>query len=374
MELPVMPPIDPMLAKPAGDEVPAPDAVEGGLAYEPKWDGFRALIYRDGDEVQIWGRGGKDLTYCFPEVVAAALANLPERAVLDGELVVAHDGRLWFEELTNRIRPRSEAGKWKIAELAEQSPCAYVAFDALAVGEQALLAEPYRTRRAALERALAAAQPPFFVTPVTDDQSLAREWFSHFEGAGLDGLVCKPWQSPYTPGKRTLLKVKHARTTDVVVAGWRAHKEPDADGQRVVGSLLLGLYDERGTLHHVGVASSFSAARRAALLTELAPYAVGDAGLAGHPWASWAEQAAHLGSRLPGGVSRWTGTKDLSWIPLRAELVAEVAYDHMEGDRFRHVAQLVRWRPDRDPQSCTYDQLDRPVRFDLGDVLPGVRR
>lgn len=371
MSLPVVPPVEPMLAKPTGATVPASDSVGGGLAYEPKWDGFRCLLFRDGDDVVVQGRGGNDLAYAFPEIVAAARALLPERVVLDGELVVAHDGRLWFEDLTQRIRPRSEAGGWKIRELAESLPASYVCFDLLALGDEDLRGQPYARRRERLAALLADIPAPLHLTPMTQDASVAQVWFEAFEGAGLDGVIAKPLQGTYEPGKRVLLKVKHARTADVVVAGWREYKNRGSDGQAVVGSLLLGLFDDDGRLHHVGVAASFTARRRAELVAELAPYAL-DA-IDGHPWAEWAQWAAAPATpgRMPGAVSRWTGGKDLSWTPLRPELVCEVGYDHLEGDRFRHVARFLRWRPDRDPTSCTYAQLDRPVRFDLARVLAG---
>lgn len=367
--LPFPPPVSAMLAKPAGATVPDPAAVPGGLLYEPKWDGFRAILFRDTDSVVIQPRRADDLAYAFPEVAAQAIAQLPAGTVVDGELVSAHDGRLWFEELGMRLRPRSEAGGWKIAELSAQFPASFVAFDVLAVAGTDVRGEPNRVRRRALEELSRGWQPPFHCSPATTDPEVARHWFEVFEGAGLDGVIARPLEAGYEEGKRTLLKVKHARTADVVVAGWRPYKVPAADGSPVVGSLLLGLYDEAGVLHHVGVASSFTGKRRAELVEELAPYAEPD--VAEHPWGRWMAQSASPSRRVPGGQSRWTGGKDLSWIPLRAVRVAEVGYDHMEGDRFRHVASFKRWRPDREPQSCTYAQLERPVRFDLADVLGG---
>lgn len=264
--LPFDPPVAPMLAKPAGSEVPAPGTVDGGLLYEPKWDGFRALLFRGPDSVVIQPRRAGDLAYAFPEVVQAAVELLPPGTVVDGELVSAHDGRLWFEELGLRLRPRSEAGGWKIAELAEQYPASYVAFDVLADRGEDLREQPNQRRRQALEALTTDWQGPFYRSPATTDPDLAREWFRDFEGAGLDGVIARPNRASYMPGKRTLLKVKHARTADVVVAGWRPHKQPGPDGQPVVGSLLLGLYDGAGSLHHVGVAASFAAKRRAALV------------------------------------------------------------------------------------------------------------
>ena len=363
--LPFGPPVPHMLAKPVGDAVPPPDSVPGGLFYEPKWDGFRALVFRDTDSVVLQPRRAEDLAYAFPEIVEQALAQLPPGTVVDGELVSLHDGRLWFEELGMRLRPRSEAGGWKIAELREQYPASLVAFDLLAVDGQDLRDRPNAERRAALDELSSTWKAPFFVSPATSDPDEARGWFKLFEGAGLDGVIARPAAAPYEPGKRTLFKVKHVRTADVVVAGWRPYKNLGSHGRPVVGSLVLGLFDEEGGLHHVGVASSFTEKRRRELVDELAPYAESD--VSGHPWGQWL--AASPAPRTPGMVSRWSGGKDLSWAPLRVELVAEVGYDHMEGDRFRHVASFKRWRPDRDPGSCTFAQLDRPVRFDLGQVL-----
>ncbi len=360
MSLPVQPPVEPMLAKPTGATVPDPGPDE--LLFEPKWDGFRCLIFRDGDTVFVQSRKGEDLAYCFPEVVAAARECIPERVVLDGELVIAEQGRLWFELLGQRIRPRSEEGGWKIAELAAAHPASYVAFDVLALGGDDVRTRPQAQRRELLESLDLRA--PFHLTPMTRDRAVATRWFEQFEGAGLDGVIAKPGRLPYQPGKRSLLKVKHARTADVVVAGWRPHKSPGPAGEPVVGSLLLGLYDDAGVLHHIGVASSFSAVRRAELAAELAPLAAGPDDE--HPW-RWGDTPS---GRTTGMQSRWSGGKDLSFQPLRPELVAEVAYDHMEGTRFRHVAKLVRFRPDRDARSCTYDQLEQPVGYQLSDVVP----
>ncbi|MEH0842016.1 ATP-dependent DNA ligase [Micromonospora sp. CPCC 205711] len=357
MDLPINPPVEPMLAKSVA-RLPT----DPGLTYEPKWDGFRCIVFRDGDEVELASRGGKSMTRYFPEVVEQARRQLPARCVVDGELIVIRrDGpsgqpRLDFELLAQRIHPAAS----RVKLLAETTPADFVAFDLLALGNELLTDEPYPVRRARLEEALAGVRPPVHVTQVTTDPEVARRWFEVFEGAGLDGLIVKPADLPYQPGKRLMSKVKHARTADVVVAGFRWHKSGP-----VVGSLLLGLYDDAGVLHHVGVSASFTMTRRQELLEELAPYR--DTG-GEHPWVHGDHER---GQRIPGGVSRWTGTKNLEWEPLRPELVVEVAYDAMEGERFRHTARFVRWRPDRDPRSCRYDQLDRPIRFDVDQVLRG---
>ncbi|GLW15280.1 ATP-dependent DNA ligase [Streptomyces sp. NBRC 13847] len=353
MDLPVMPPVSPMLAK-LVTKIPA------GMQYEAKWDGFRVIVFRDGDEVEIASRTTKPLTRYFPEVVAAARAELPRRCVLDGEIVIAHDGRLHFEELLERIHPADS----RVRTLAERTPASLVAFDLLALDSATLMHEPQTARREALVEALRPARAPVYTAPATTDQELARRWFTQFEGAGLDGVVAKPLNLPYRPGDRAMFKIKHARTADCVVAGYRLHKSGP-----VVGSLLLGLHDEAGHLQHVGVCASFPMARRQALVEELAPLRMAD--VAGHPWGEWADEAAHASRRMPGGPSRWSGGKDLSWVPLRPERVCEVAYDHMEGDRFRHTAQFRHWRPDRTPESCTYAQLEEPVHYDLGELLRG---
>jgi ATP-dependent DNA ligase len=362
MNLPVMPPLKPMLAK-AVPEIPPPDGVAGGLVYEPKWDGFRCIVFRDGDEVVLGSRNTKPLTRYFPELVESLQANLPERCVLDGEIIVRIDGRLEFERLQERIHPADS----RVRMLAERIPASYVAFDLLALADDSLLEQPFAVRRDRLVGALAGAADPVFVTRVTNSLPDAQRWFSQFEGAGLDGLVCKPLTAPYTPDKRTMLKVKHARTADCVLAGWRPHKQPGPDGQPIVGSLMLGLYDDDGRLQSVGVAASFPMARRAELARELATLTVPDGGE--HPWAAWQDAGAQASSRLPGAVTRWSAGKDMSFVPLRPELVLEVRYDAMEGTRFRHTTQFARWRPDREPRSCTYDQLERPVSYDLADVL-----
>jgi ATP-dependent DNA ligase len=347
-----MPPVAPMLATPATD-IPA------GQLYEPKWDGFRAIIFRDGDEVEIGSRKERPMTRYFPEVVAAVLANFPPRAVIDGEIVIADQERntLDFEALQQRIHPAAS----RVNLLARETPASFVAFDLLALGNDDLTQRPLGQRRAALEQALADASAPVHVTPATQDLDLARQWFDQFEGAGLDGLIAKRLDLRYQPDKRVMTKIKHERTADCVVAGYRVHKS----GSDALGSLLLGLYDDRGVLVSVGVVGAFPMARRRQLLTELQPLVTG---FDDHPWA-WTRQEE--GERTPrkSETSRWNVGKDLSFIPLRPERVVEVRYDYMEGVRFRHTTQFVRWRPDRDPRSCTYDQLDRPVRFTLADVL-----
>lgn len=347
-----MPPVKPMLAK-------SVKRIPPGMQYEGKWDGFRAIVHRDGDEVVIGSRTGKPLTRYFPELVTAVRDNLPERCVVDGEIVVAHDGRLDFDRLSERIHPADS----RVRLLAEQTPAALVAFDLLALGDDTLLDTPQADRRTVLEAALAGASAPVHLAPSTTDPARAQEWFEQYEGAGLDGVVAKPLDAPYRPDVRSMYKIKHERTSDCVVAGYRLHKSGP-----VVGSLLLGLYDDSGALQHVGVCAAFPMKRRAELVTELEPLLT-DAG--DHPWRAWAEAEAHAGARLPGAPSRWSGKKDMSWVPLRPERVCEVAYDHMEGDRFRHTAQWRRWRPDRTPDSCTYAQLEEVVRYDLAQVLAG---
>lgn len=348
-----MPPVAPMLAK-SVKEIPDTGHVE------PKWDGFRTIVFRDGAEVELGSRNEKPMTRYFPELVEALRAQLPERCVVDGEIVLVTGDRLDFDALQQRIHPAAS----RVKLLSEQTPVSFVAFDLLALGDDDLTSRPFAERRALLVEALGGIEAPVHVTPATSDLAEARRWFEQFEGAGLDGVVAKPLDGTYQPDKRAMFKIKHERTADCVVAGFRWHKSGD-----VVGSLLLGLWADDGHLQHVGVSASFPMARRATLLDDLAPFR--DVDLAEHPWGAWADQQAHAGQRLPGNVSRWNATKDLSFVPLRPGLVVEVAYDHMEGDRFRHTAQFRRWRPDRDPRSCTYEQLDRPVRFDLAEVLGG---
>src|SRR4051794_6538018 len=352
VDLPVMPPVKPMLAKPVAKIPP-------GQLYEPKWDGFRSIIFRDGDEVEIGSRNERPMTRYFPEVVAAVKANFPDRAVIDGEIIVADTGRntLDFEALQQRIHPAAS----RVNLLAEQTPASFVAFDLLAVGDEDLTERPFSERRARLEEVLGTARPPVHVTPLTADHDRAQEWFEQFEGAGLDGLIAKDREQTYQPDKRVMTKIKHERTCDCVVAGYRVHKSgPDA-----IGSLLLGLFDERGVLASVGVIGAFPLARRRELFTEMQELVTG---FDGHPW-NWA--AHEQGERTPrkNETSRWNAGKDLSFVPLRPERVVEVRYDYMEGTRFRHTAQFVRWRPDREPESCTYEQLERPVSFELANVL-----
>ncbi len=367
MQLPVMPPVQPMLAK-SVKGIPDPEQ-HGGLSFEPKWDGFRCIVFKDGDEVELASRNTKPLTRYFPEVVAAMREQLPDRCVLDGELFVAlasDEGveRLEFEVLQERIHPAQS----RIEMLAEKTPASFVAFDLLALDDESYAERPFAQRRAALERALGDLDGPCFLTRTTTDPAEAEEWFHQFEGAGLDGVVAKPLGAAYQQNARTMLKIKHERTADVVVAGYREHKTSTPD-KPLLGSLLLGLYAD-GELQHIGVSASFTAARRAELIAELQPLVVP---IEDHPWGRWQEfltAPRHPGQdRVPGTQSRWSQGKDLSFTPLRPERVLEVAYDHMEGRRFRHTAQFRRWRPDRDPESCGYEQLDEPVTYDLARIL-----
>ncbi|KUI08676.1 ATP-dependent DNA ligase [Mycolicibacterium acapulense] len=353
MQLPVMPPVSPMLAK-SVVSIP-PDA-----SYEPKWDGFRSICFRDGDEVELGSRNERPMTRYFPELVKAAEAELPERCVIDGEIIVASDGGLDFEALQQRIHPADS----RVRMLAEKTPASFIAFDLLALDDIDYTQRPFSERRAALVEALTNAGPKFHVTPVTTDLATAQRWFDEFEGAGLDGVIAKPLSLTYQPDKRVMFKIKHQRTADCVVAGYRLHKS----GDDAIGSLLLGLYKDDGTLASVGVIGAFPMARRRELVTELQPLVTT---FDNHPW-NW---AAHMvGERTPrrNEGSRWNAGKDLSFVPLRPERVVEVRYDHMEGERFRHTAQFNRWRPDRDPRSCTFDQLEQPVTFKLGDIVPGL--
>ena len=353
MHLPVNPPVAPMLAKPVTD-IP-----HGPYSYEPKWDGFRSIVFADDGEVEIGSRNERPMTRYFPELVSAVTAQLPRRCVIDGEIVVpSGDGRrLDFEALLQRIHPAES----RVTLLAGTTPAHFVAFDLLALDDTDYTGRPFSERRETLAGALAGAQSPIHLTPATTDSALAEEWFSQFEGAGLDGIIAKPLAGTYQPDKRVMFKIKHERTADCVVAGYRVHKSgPDA-----IGSVLLGLYTDTGDLASVGVIGAFPMARRRQLFTELQPLVTT---FDGHPW-NWAHQEA--GTRTPREAehSRWNADKDLSFTPLRPERVVEVRYDHMEGPRFRHTAQFVRWRPDREPRSCTYAQLAEPVSYDLAGIL-----
>ncbi|GAA1760394.1 ATP-dependent DNA ligase [Nocardioides hankookensis] len=354
-----MPPVQPMLAK-SVKGIPDPEKYDG-LSFEPKWDGFRCIVFKDGDEVELASRNTKPLTRYFPEVVAAMREQLPERCVLDGEIFVSIGERLEFEVLQERIHP----AKSRIDMLAEKTPASYVAFDLLALGDESYAERPFAERRAALEEALAGLDGPCFLTRTTTDPAEAEEWFHQFEGAGLDGVVAKPVGAAYQQNARTMLKIKHERTADVVVAGYREHKTSTPE-KPLLGSLLLGLYNDDGQLQHIGVSASFTAARRAELIEELQPLVCE---IADHPWGHWSEFLTANPDRVPGTQSRWSQGKDLSFTPLRPERVLEVAYDHMEGHRFRHTAQFRRWRTDRDPESCGYEQLDEPVSYDLARIL-----
>ncbi len=351
---PIPPPIDPMLAKLA-DEVPAGDA----FLYEPKWDGFRAIVFRGGSEVFIQSRDLRPLDRYFPELHDALLRHLPDGCVVDGEIVIATERGLDFDALQLRLHPAAS----RVAKLAHETPASFVAFDLLAVNGRDVRDRPQAERRGLLERTLEGVAAPVHLTPMTRDRSTAVDWLARFEGAGLDGVVAKFADAPYQPGRRAMIKVKHARTADCVVAGFRWYKgTTDA-----VGSLLLGLYDERGTLHHVGVTSAFPMATRRDLARELQPLRKN--ALDNHPWRDWAAEAGTAGTRMPGGQSRWSGGKDLSWEPLRIERVCEVKYDHLQGNRFRHATIFLRWRPDRRPQDCRYDQLEVTTPYELARVF-----
>jgi ATP-dependent DNA ligase len=358
MRLPFAPPLAPMLSR-AADALPGGE----GWQFEPKWDGFRTLVFRDGDEIVLQSRDGKPMNRYFPELAAPLAATLPERCVVDGEIVIVGAGGLDFEALLLRIHPAAS----RVKLLAEQAPASFVAWDLLALGDEDLRDAPLAVRRERLERVLAGAAPPVHLSPATRDRALAEDWFRRFEGAGLDGVMAKRLEAPYRAGERTMLKVKHARTADCVVAGFRWHKKGRGT---LVGSLLLGLYDDAGTLHHVGVAAAFTDAVRAQLVAELAP--LRENALDDHPWRDWAEMPEEAGAReqrRPGATSRWNRGKDLSWEPLRPERVCEVAYDHMQGSRFRHAAQFLRWRPDKRPQDCRYDQLEVTPAYELERVF-----
>ncbi|GHF71861.1 ATP-dependent DNA ligase [Amycolatopsis bartoniae] len=357
MDLPVLPPVRPMLAK-AVHEVPrAP-----GLRYEPKWDGFRCVVFRDGDEVELGSRNDRPLTRYFPELVDLLKEALPPRCVVDGEIVIVTERGLDFESLQLRLHPAAS----RVRKLAEETPASFVVFDLLALGDRDLTEEPFAERRRLLEGVVSGEFARVHLTPMTEDPDVAQDWFNRFEGAGFDGVMAKPADQPYEQDRRVMWKVKHERTADCVVAGFRWHK--DGNG---VGSLLLGLYDEAGTLHHVGVASSFTAARRKELVEELAP--LRENALETHPWRRWAEAHLEADGRMPGGQSRWSAGKDLAWEPVRTELVAEVRYEHVQSGRFRHGTRLVRFRPDRTPESCTYGQLEEVPPAELSTLFGEVR-
>ena len=334
-----------------------------GWLFEPKWDGFRTLVFRDGDDILLQSRDEKPMNRYFPELLAPLAAALPERCVVDGEIVIVGAGGLDFEALLLRIHPAAS----RVRLLAAESPASFVAWDLLALGDEDLREAPLAVRRERLEQVVAGTAPPVHLSPATRDRALAEDWFRRFEGAGLDGVMAKRMDAPYRAGERTMIKVKHARTADCVVAGFRWHKNGVGT---MVGSLLLGLYDDEGTLHHVGVTAAFTNAVRKQLVAELAP--LRQNALEGHPWRDWAEaesEANAAGQRLPGASSRWNRGKDLSWEPLRPERVCEVAYDHMQGTRFRHAAQFVRWRPDKRPRDCRYDQLEVTPPYELERVF-----
>jgi ATP-dependent DNA ligase len=363
MHLPFDPPLEPMLAKPSNG-LPAGD----GWLFEPKWDGFRAIVFRDGDEVLIQSRDLKPLDRYFPELAAPIRANFPERCVVDGEVVISKDGELAFEALLLRIHPAAS----RVKMLAEESPASFVGWDLLALGDEDLREVPQGERRTRLEAVFGDVEPPIHLTPATLDRALAADWFDRFEGAGLDGVVAKKLDAGYQPGKRAMLKIKHQRTADCVVAGFRWHK--NGPGTHV-GSLLLGLFDDAGRLHHVGITSSFTWEKREALVAVLEP--LRENASEGHPWQEWAEWASTgdadaSGQRLPGATSRWNRGKDLSWEPLRPERVVEVAYDHLQGDRFRHGTTFVRWRPDKQPADCRYDQLEETPAYEIAKIFGGA--
>jgi ATP-dependent DNA ligase len=349
---PITPPIEPMLAKIA-EAIPS-----GDFLFEPKWDGFRAIVFRGGGDIYIQSRDSRPFDRYFPDLHDRLLDALPEGCVVDGEIVIAGPHGLDFDALQLRLHPAAS----RVAKLAAEMPASFVAFDLLAVDERDIRTNRQDDRRTALERLLAGAAPPLYLTPMTRDHDTAQDWLMRFEGAGLDGVIAKAPDTPYQPGKRAMLKIKHARTADCVVAGFRWHKS----GEDAVGSLLLGLYDDRGVLQHVGVTSAFTMAARKALALELAPLRTH--ALDGHPWREWSGDA-RAASRMPGGQSRWSGGKDLSWEPLRLERVCEVKYDHLQGDRFRHATIFQRWRPDKAPADCTYAQLEVTAPYELARVF-----
>jgi ATP-dependent DNA ligase len=351
---PIAPPIEPMLAKLA-DALP----LDGRFLFEPKWDGFRAIVFRGGSEVFIQSRDLRPFDRYFPELHAAFLEELPSGCVIDGEIAVTSARGLDFDALQMRLHPAAS----RVAKLAKETPASFVAFDLLAVNGENIMAAPQHERRSSLERLLGNVESPVYLTPMTRDRTTAARWLKEFEGAGLDGVIAKPEDLPYQPGKRSMIKVKHARTAECVVAGFRWHKS----GEGVIGSLLLGLYDDHGALQHVGVTSSFSMEMRKQLASELAP--LRENALKNHPWREWAQAEAHASNRMPGGQSRWSAGKDLSWEPLRIERVCEVKYDHLQGDRFRHAATFLRWRSDKPPRDCRYDQLEVTPPYELAKVF-----
>jgi ATP-dependent DNA ligase len=355
-----------MLAKIA-ETLPGSD----GYLFEPKWDGFRAIVFRGGDDVYIQSRDLKPLDRYFPELHDALAERLPPDCVVDGEIVIVTPRGLDFDALQNRIHPAES----RIAKLSKETPASFVAFDLLAAGGASLRERPQDERRSALEKLLEEAAPPLHLTPATRDRDVASAWLREFEGAGLDGVIAKPLDARYQPGKRAMLKIKHVRSADCVVAGFRWHKSTEEGGPQAIGSLLLGLYDDAGVLHHVGVTSSFTMTVRRTLAEELAPLARN--GLAAHPWRDWGEQdaaakaspAGVAAQRMPGATSRWSAGKDLSWQPLRIERVCEVKYDHLQGDRFRHATTFLRWRPDKPPEGCRYDQLEVVAPYELKRIF-----
>ena len=357
----MQPPIEPMLAK-LVDDIPTTD----GLLFEPKWDGFRSIVFRSADDVYIQSRDLKPLDRYFPELHAALLERLPPGCVVDGEIVIAQDGALNFDALQLRLHPAAS----RVEKLSKVMPSSFVGFDLLAVDGASIMDRPQRERREQLETLLAKVEPPVYLTPMTRHRTVAAEWLQRFEGAGLDGVIAKPENATYQPGKRAMFKIKHARTADCVVSGFRWHKQ----APEIIGSLLLGLFDAEGKLHHVGVTSSFTMEKRKQLVEELEPLRNG--ALDSHPWRAWARlredasaRQAGATQRMPGGQSRWSAGKDLSWEPLRIERVCEVKYDHMQGDRFRHAATFLRWREDKAPKDCRYDQLEVTPAFELADVF-----
>jgi ATP-dependent DNA ligase len=358
MHLPIEPPIPPMLSSSA-DGLPEGE----GWLFEPKWDGFRTLVFRDGDDILLQSRDEKPLNRYFPELLGPIAASLPERCVVDGEIVIAGTKGLDFEALLLRIHPAAS----RVKMLAEETPASFVAWDLLAIGDEDLREVPLIDRRHRLEQLFESVRPPIHLSPATRDRATAEDWFRRFEGAGLDGVMAKRIDSPYRPGERTMIKVKHSRTADCVVAGFRWHKNGPGT---MVGSLLLGLYDDEGVLHNVGVTAAFTTVMRKKLVEELAP--LRENAVDNHPWRDWAEaqeEAAAKGQRMPGASSRWNRGKDLSWVPLRPERVVEVAYDHMQGSRFRHAARFLRWRLDKQPADCRYDQLEVTPAYELSRVF-----